>query len=108
MAKLSSLQRFVPRTSTYKSLVAKLSSQVPSASSPFALSRRTDAPSALDGKDILDRVLASVALVSLLPLLLVIALSVRLDSKGPAQSRGGDGSRDQPSLGRDGGGGHLG
>jgi hypothetical protein len=38
----------------------------------------------------------------------VIALSVRLDSKGPAQGRGGHGSRDQPSLGRDGGGGHLG
>ena len=80
-------QRFVPRTSTYKSLVAKLSSQVPSASSPFALSRRAGAPSVLDGKDILDRGLASLGLVSLLPLLLLIALAVCLDSKGPALFR---------------------
>ena len=62
-------------------------SQVPSFSSPFALSRRNGAPSALDGKDILDRVLASLGLVSFLPLLLVIALAVCLDSKGPALFR---------------------
>ena len=60
---------------------------MPSASSPFALSRRSGSASALDGKDILDRVLASVGLVSLLPLLLVIALAVCLDSKGPALFR---------------------
>jgi putative colanic acid biosynthesis UDP-glucose lipid carrier transferase len=65
-------------------LEAKLSSQMPSVSSPFALSRRSGSASALDGKDILDRGLASLGLVSLLPLLLVIGLSVRLDSKGPA------------------------
>jgi exopolysaccharide biosynthesis polyprenyl glycosylphosphotransferase len=68
-------------------LAVTQASQVPSVSSPFALSRRNGAPSALDGKDILDRGLASLGLVSLLPLLLVIALAVRLDSKGPALFR---------------------
>jgi exopolysaccharide biosynthesis polyprenyl glycosylphosphotransferase len=51
------------------------------------MSRRNGAPSALDGKDILDCVLASVGLFSLLPLLLLIALAVCLDSKGPALFR---------------------
>lgn len=80
-------QRFVPRTSSYRRLAVREASQVPSVSSPFALSRRNGAPSALDGKDILDRGLASLGLVSLLPLLLVIALAVCLDSKGPALFR---------------------
>ena len=80
-------QRSIAHTLILRHLEAKLSSQVPSVSSLFALSRRTGAPSALDGKDILDRGLASLGLVSLLPLLLVIALAVRLDSKGPALFR---------------------